>query len=106
MNRSYTRENYIELVNKLRNKVPDVIIGTDIIVGFPGETKEDFEETIDLAKIVNWRVAFVAQYSPRPGTVAWRIYKDDVPPLEKKRRWEILDEIINKRQLNDRPEIK
>ncbi len=106
MNRGYTRENYIELVNKLRNKVPDVIIGTDIIVGFPGETKEDFEETIDLAKIVNWRVAFVAQYSPRPGTVAWRIYKDDVPPLEKKRRWEILDEIINKRQLNDRPEIK
>lgn len=105
MNRGHTRENYIHLVEKLREKAPDVIVGTDIIVGFPGETEIDFQKTVELAKQMNWKVAFVAQYSPRPGTAAWKIYKDDVSPQEKKRRWEILDELINKRNLNQRPKV-
>lgn len=105
MNRGYTKEDYLNLVQKLRNKVPDVVIGTDIIVGFPGETEEDFQETLDLAKQMDWKVAFVAQYSPRPGTAAWRVYEDDVSPSEKKRRWKILDEIINRPNLRKRPKV-
>ena len=105
MNRGYTREDYLELVRKIKARVRDVVLGTDIIVGFPGETEEDFKQTEDLAKEVKWKVAFVARYSPRPGTAAWRIYNDDVPEVEKKRRWEILDELINKSQLNERPYI-
>jgi tRNA A37 methylthiotransferase MiaB len=59
-----------------------------------------------LARQVNWKVSFVAQYSPRPGTAAWRIYPDDVDPAVKKHRWEVLDALINKNQLHERPEIK
>jgi len=102
MNRGYTREDYLYLIKKLRKKVVNVVLGTDIIVGFPGETEADFRKTVDLAKEVNWKVAFVAQYSPRPGTAAWRIYNDEVSPLEKKRRWQILDDLINKPHLDDR----
>ena len=105
MNRGYTREDYLALVKKIRTKIPNAVIGTDIIVGFPGETKADFADTVDLAKKVNWRVGFVARYSPRPGTASWRIYPDDIPHSEKKRRWEILDQIINKDNLHDRPYI-
>jgi len=105
MNRGYTKEDYINLVTKLRNKAPEVTIGTDLIVGFPGETQEEFKETVRLAKLIDWEVAFVAQYSPRPGTAAWRVYQDDISPQEKKRRWEILDELINKRKLYKRPKI-
>lgn len=105
MNRGYTKTDYINLITKLRNKVKDVVVGTDIIVGFPGETDEDFEETVELAKNMDWHVGFVAQYSPRPGTAAWRMYDDTVSPQIKKRRWEILDQIINKDNLNRRPTV-
>ena len=105
MNRGYTRQDYVKLVQKLRKKIPDVVIGTDIIVGFPGETEKDFQQTLKLAKKMDWKVAFVAQYSPRPGTAAWRIYEDNISPKEKKRRWEILDKIINKDHLYERPKI-
>lgn len=105
MNRGYTREDYLTLVAKLRSKIKDVTIGTDIIVGFPGETEADFEETVELATQIGWIVAFVAIYSPRPGTAAYRIYPDDIIHSEKKRRWEILDELINKSQLSKRPTI-
>lgn len=105
MNRGYTRESYIELCNKLRKADPEIVIGTDIIVGFPGETEADFQETVSLAKEINWKVGFVAQYSPRPGTAAWRIYPDEISPQEKKRRWEILDQIINKDNMAERPVV-
>lgn len=105
MNRGYTREDYLELVDKLKKAVPEVVIGTDIIVGFPGETEKDFQETVDLAKKVKWPIGFVAQYSPRPGTAAWRIYDDKITPQEKKRRWEILDQIINKNNMDKRPKV-
>ena len=105
MNRGYTRQNYIDLVQKLRAKVPNVEFGTDLIVGFPGETEEEFEDTVDLAKKIGWKIGFIAMYSPRPGTAAWRIYPDDIPHVEKKRRWQVLEDIINQPHLNNRPII-
>ena len=78
MNRGYTARDYLRIISRLRKAVPDVVIGTDI-VGFPTETDEDFEQTVELAKKADWTVAFVAQCSPRPGTAAFKIYKDDVP---------------------------
>ncbi len=103
MNRGYTRERYIEVVDKLKKADPEIVIGTDIVVGFAGETEEEFQETVDLAKQMNWMVGFVAIYSPRPGTAGWKIYPDNIPHKEKKRRWEILDQIINKDNLKERP---
>jgi tRNA-2-methylthio-N6-dimethylallyladenosine synthase len=105
MNRGYTKEHYREVVRKLRDRVPDVVIGTDIIVGFPGETENDFEETVEFAKEMDWKLGFVAQYSPRPGTTAWKLFKDEITQKEKKRRWEILDKIINKDNLSIRPKV-
>jgi len=105
MNRGYTREDYLRLVKKIRQRIPDATLGTDIIVGFPGETKKDFQETVKLAKDVDWKVAFVARYSPRPATAAWRIYPDDIDHKEKKRRWDILDKLINKDNFSVRPKV-
>jgi tRNA-2-methylthio-N6-dimethylallyladenosine synthase len=105
MNRGYTREDYWRIIKKLRAVDKKVTVGTDIIVGFCGETQEDFAQTVELVKEADFRVGFVAIYSPRPGTVAAKMYPDDVPFEEKKRRWEILDELINKRQLKQRPKI-
>lgn len=103
MNRGYTREDYLRVVQKIRSQIPNVVIGTDIIVGFPTETDDDFQETVDFAKQIGWTIAFVARYSPRPGTAASKLYPDDVSAKVKKQRWEILDQIINKDQLNIRP---
>lgn len=105
MNRGYTRERYLEVVEKLRDADRNIVLGTDIIVGFSGETDEEFRETVDLAKKVGWKAGFVAMYSPRPGTASWRIYEDDIPHKVKKQRWEILDQIINKDNLHLRPKI-
>lgn len=105
MNRGYTRERYVDIISELRNGDPEIVVGTDIIVGFPGETEAEFQETVSLAEEMDWKVGFVAMYSPRPGTASWRMYEDDVPHAEKKRRWDILDEIINKRHLDNRPKV-
>ena len=104
MNRGYTWQDYLKLVKKLTAKVNHLTLGTDIIVGFPGETEKDFEDTVSLAKKVNWQVAFVARYSPRPGTVAAKM-TDDVSPAEKKYRWLILEKLINKKNLIHRPQV-
>jgi len=103
MNRGYTRESYLRLVEKIKAKVPDAVFGTDIIVGFPTETDEDFKDTLDLLKQVDFKIGFVARYSPRPGTVSTKLFSDDVPASVKKARWEILDKIINKDNLSVRP---
>jgi tRNA-2-methylthio-N6-dimethylallyladenosine synthase len=105
MNRGYTRESYIKLVEKLRRKAPDVTIGTDIIVGFPTETEADFQETVSLAEEMNWQVGFIARYSPRPGTASSRLFPDDISDAEKKHRWLILEKIINKKHLAHRPYV-
>ncbi len=105
MNRGYTKERYLEVVEKLKQADPEIVLGTDIIVGFPGETDEEFAETVKMAEEVDWQVAFIAMYSPRPGTASWRIYPDDIPHHVKKERWEYLDKIINKDNLSNRPVV-
>jgi len=105
MNRGYTRESYLSLIKRIREKVPDAVFGTDIIVGFPGETDADFKDTLNLVKKVGFKIAFVARYSPRPGTASYRLYSDNIPAKIKKERWEILDKIANKDNLSNRPLI-
>jgi len=99
MNRKYTREHYLNLVKKIRKIIPNVVLTTDIIVGFPTESKEQFAQTVDLAKKCQFDQAFIAMYSPRPGTVATKM-KDDVLSGEKKRRFRILDQLINHKKAN------
>ena len=96
MNRPYTAKEYIELVKKIRRKIPDIKIGTDIIVGFPGETKRAFQNTVALCQKIGFEKAYIAIYSPRPGTAAYKL-SDNVSYEEKKRRWRILDKLINKK---------
>jgi len=96
MNRPYTALQYIKLVKKIKKEIPEIEMGTDIIVGFPGETQKAFQKTVDLCKKVSFAKAYIAKYSPRPGTPAFKL-KNDVPSQEKKRRWRILETLINKK---------
>lgn len=99
MNRWYTRDEYLKLVANLKMKIENVTISTDIIVGFCGETNKQFEQTVALCKEVGFTKAYVAMYSDRPMTAAHKAYSDDVPHAEKKRRWQILEDLINKTNL-------
>ena len=91
MNRHYTREHYMDLVTRLREAMPDIALSTDIIVGFPGETEEDHEQTLALCREVEFTTAFTFLYSPRPGTRAFE-RKDYVDEETKSRRFrELLD---------------
>lgn len=100
MNRWYTAQEYLELVSKLKSKILNLKLTTDIIVGFCGETDEEFENTVWLTKRVKFIKAYIAMYSPRPLTAASKVFTDDVPHEVKKRRWELLDELINKPNLS------
>ena len=91
MNRGYTLSHYIEIVNRLRERIPGIRLGTDIIVGFPKEDEEDFEQTYQVMKDVEFNHAYMFKYSPREGTSAFKL-KDDVPEQVKKDR---LNKIIN-----------
>lgn len=95
MNRRYSRQEYLDLVQKIKKAIPDIWLSTDIIVGFPGETVEQFENTVDLVRQIAFKKAFIGQYSPRPGTTSAEIYLDDIPQKEKKRRWGVLNKFIN-----------
>jgi tRNA-2-methylthio-N6-dimethylallyladenosine synthase len=86
MRRGYTKEQFLDLVERIRARVPDVSITTDIIVGFPGETEEDFLGTVDLVERARFGGAYIFKYSPRPGTISFYKYEDDVPTEEKQRR--------------------
>jgi len=86
MRRRHTREDYLALVDRLRAAVPDVALSTDVIVGFPGETDEDFEETLSLTETVRYHSMFSFKYSVRPNTLASKRMPDDVPEAEKTRR--------------------
>jgi tRNA-2-methylthio-N6-dimethylallyladenosine synthase len=92
MKRGYTADDYRRLVAKIRERIPDVSIGTDIIVGFPGESQAQFQRTYDLLEELKLDVAHLARYSTRPETVAARRMVDDVPEAEKWRRFRLLEE--------------
>ncbi len=94
MNRKYTREKYLDLVKKLREIDPEIAISTDIIVGFPGETEEEFEETLSLCKEVRYDSAFTFLYSIRKGTPAEN-FKDQINEDVKHNRFNRLVEVIN-----------
>lgn len=96
MNRHYTVEQYKKLIEKIRKKIHGVKISTDVIVGFPSETKKQFQNTVTAFKEIKFDKAYINKYSARVGTAA-ALFKDDVPPEEKKRRWKILDELVNKK---------
>lgn len=89
MNRGYTREEYMEKVQRLREVKPEIAITADVMVGFPGETEEDFQDTLDLIRRVRFDNLFSFKYSPRKGTLA-SSWPDDVPAREKQRRLEVL----------------
>jgi tRNA-2-methylthio-N6-dimethylallyladenosine synthase len=96
MKRGYTQKDYRELVEKIRKKIPDCSIATDIIVGFPGETEEQFMETYHVLSDLKLDVAHLARYSSREGTVATRRMDDNVPDEEKMRRFRLLEELQEK----------
>ncbi len=93
MNRRHTIEDYLKLYDKMKKVMPEMGISTDIIVGFPSETEEEFKDTIKLMEQVKFDMAYISQYSARTGTPAWRL-DDDVSIEEKKRRDKIATEIL------------
>ena len=97
MRRGYTAAEYLERLTLLRSQRPDIALTADVIVGYPGETEEDFEATCRLVRAARYEGLFVFLYSPRPGTTAVR-KRDDVPATEKKRRFKILDQQQQRQQ--------
>lgn len=96
MNRQYTLEHYKGLIDKIRAKIPKASITTDIIVGFCGETDEQFARTEQAFKDIRWDMAYLARYSPRRGTISVRAWQDDVSREEKARRWHALNDVLEK----------
>ena len=96
MNRRHTVEGYLQLVEEIKKEVSEMEFGTDIIVGFPGETEEDFQKTVKLFKKIKYKVAFISIYSPRQGTPAAKHMENNVPLDVKKERHKRLTEIFNK----------
>ena len=90
MRRGYTRRQYLETIALLRGRVRDLALSSDVIVGYPGETEQDFQSTVDLVDEAGFEGLFVFAYSPRPGTIAFRL-EDDVPEGEKRRRVAVLN---------------
>ncbi len=97
MNRGYTKKEYLDLINKIKEEVDGVKFSTDIIIGFPGETEEAFLNTVDVCRKVGFDIAYINKYSPRRGTVSAKMYENDVPMSEKRKRWKILDDLVNKK---------
>jgi tRNA-2-methylthio-N6-dimethylallyladenosine synthase len=98
MNRKYTIQKYKGIIRKIRKKIPNIALSTDIIVGFPGETKKQFEDTAKLLEEIKFDMAYINQYSPRQETSAIKI-KDNVSKKEKKERRRILNEILKQTAL-------
>ena len=96
MNRKYTKEQYLALVQKMKSKMKDIVFSTDIIVGFPGETEEDFEDTLDVVRKVNFEQAYMFIYSKREGTVAAK-REDQIPEEIKHKRFDRLKELYESR---------
>ena len=92
MNRKYTSSDFLKLLEKIRKKIPEISITTDLIVGFPGETEEQFQNLVSFYKEANFDLAYIAKYSPRPQTAAYKM-NDNVTLEEKRRRFKILDDL-------------
>jgi len=93
MNRPYTQKKYLALIGKIKKKIPNATFTTDAIVGFPGETKKDFQETVKIFKKIKCSEAYINKYSPRPGTTAWKL-GNPISWEEKKRREEVLRALV------------
>jgi tRNA-2-methylthio-N6-dimethylallyladenosine synthase len=96
MGRGYTSGEYRQLVSRLRSRVPEIALSTDVIVGFPGESQEQFQATFDLLSELRFDNVHVAAYSPRPETIAAREYEDNIPPEVKKERLNIIEQLQEK----------
>ena len=96
MNRRHSVKDFYLLVASIQKVKPDVEFGTDIIVGFPGETEEQFMQSVELFNNVKFNVAYISMYSPRKGTPAEKYFEDDISLKEKKRRHAYLTEIWKK----------
>jgi len=94
MNRAYTREEYTRVIEKVKKVRPTIALGTDIIVGFPGETEAQFEATLDLYRQIEFDISYNAMYSPRSGTTATKNFDDDVSHQNKKERWQKLEKLM------------
>jgi len=105
MGRPYTVGHYKKLVGKIRKAMPDIAISTDIIVGFPGETRKQFEDTKKLFEEIKFDMAFISEYSPRPKTVAYKMFKDNVSHQEKESRKNELNEILKKTALENNQKL-
>ena len=111
MRRGYTRQQYLETIALLRGRVSDLALSSDVIVGYPGETEQDFQSTMDLVDEAGFEGLFVFAYSPRPGTTAFRL-QDDIPEGEKRRRVAVLNarqqrwqQRLNAERLGSRDEV-
>jgi tRNA-2-methylthio-N6-dimethylallyladenosine synthase len=93
MRRGYTNEEYREKIDRIRDRIPDVSLATDLIVGFCGETEAQFERTVELVRDIKFDKVHSAAYSTRPGTISARLMDDDVPAAEKQRRLKVIEEI-------------
>jgi tRNA-2-methylthio-N6-dimethylallyladenosine synthase len=100
MNRTYTREWYMNKVNRIREIMPDCGISSDIITGFCSETEEEHEDTLSMMEFARYDMSYMFFYSERPGTLAAKRYKDDVPELVKKRRLQEIIEVQNRLSKN------
>ncbi len=94
MNRKYTREQYLDIIAKVKAARPGIALGTDIIVGFSGETRAQFADTLSLYREVGFDISYNAQYSQRSGTLAAKMFPDDVAPEEKRERWDELQTLM------------
>ena len=112
MRRGYTVEHYCQLVTEIRSRIPGVALSTDVIVGFPSESEQQFQQTVSLLSGLRFDTVHVAAYSPRPGTLASRQFEDSVPPAEKKERLKKIEQLqeriageINARLLDKTVEV-
>jgi len=105
MNRNYTKEEFLDLVENIRSIIPEVALTTDIIVGFPGEKEEDYQETLEVMEKVEFDNAFMFQYSSRPGTYAAKNMEDDIPYDIKNRRLEEVSSLQRKHSLEKNEQL-
>ena len=95
MNRKYTVNEFEDLIGRIKKEIPSIRLTTDVIVGFPGESKDDFEKTLGLAKRIKFQMIYIGKYSPREYAISSK-FEDDVPQEEKKERENILKDEVNK----------